>query len=221
MLAASSPAFPDKTIRTGKPGMKRDRGKLHRLWVLVIFLTLGGCTREPAPVRLAPIMQGSEVPTFFFERFRMVSTRAGETEWEFEARTAQIYEKKHAARAQDIKVIYWQKGRVVSTLTARHGFLKTDNKDIRAEENVVMVSEEGTTLRTERLDWDQKAGLIKTDLPVAVERAQDILTGIGLEADRELKNIKILADVKIKVRSVRDYGAHHATCSSLANAVNA
>ena len=94
---------------------------------------------------------------------------------------------------------------MVSTLTACHGFLSTDSKDIRAEENVIMVSEEGTTLRTERLDWNQKAGLIKTDLPVTVERAQDILTGIGLEADRELKNIKILADVKIRVRSVRDF----------------
>jgi LPS export ABC transporter protein LptC len=180
--------------------------KLHRLWGVVMLLALGACTREPPPVRLAPVMQGEEAPTFFFEGFRMVSTRAGETEWEFESQTAQIYEKKHAARARDIKVIYWQKGRVVSTLTACHGFLRTDSKDIRAEENVVMVSEEGTTLRTERLDWDQKAGLIKTDLPVTVERAQDILTGIGLEADRELKNIKILAEVKIKVRSVRDLG---------------
>lgn len=179
---------------------------LNLLRGLVLLLVLGGCTREPPPVHLDPIMQGEQAPTFFFERFRMVSTRAGETEWEFEARTAQIYEQKHAARARDIKVIYWRKGRVVSTLTALHGFLKTDNKDIRAEENVVMVSEDGTTLRTERLDWNQKAGLIKTDLAVTVERAQDILTGIGLEADKELKNIKILADVKIKVRSVRDLG---------------
>ncbi|MCK5218707.1 hypothetical protein KAR10_04245, partial [bacterium] len=61
--------------------------KLHRLWVLGMLLSLGGCTREPPPVRLDPVMQGEEAPTFFFEHFRMVSTRAGETEWEFEART--------------------------------------------------------------------------------------------------------------------------------------
>lgn len=172
--------------------------------MLALFF-LVGCTPEPPTVRLSAISGGNEEPTILFEGFRMVSTQGKTTEWAFEARAAQIHEKINSAKAQDIKIVYWRDKEVISTLTAKRGLIKTDTQNMTAEEDVFMTSHDGVTIRTERLDWDQENELISTDLPVRVEREGSILTGIGMEADSELKNIKILKNVKIKVKSIDDF----------------
>ncbi len=170
----------------------------------VLVTLLSGCTQDPPTIRLAPISGGSEEPTMLFEGFRMVSTNAQNVEWEFKARAAQIYEKINLAKAQDIEVLYWRQGKVISTLTAKRGVIQTDTNDMRAEKNVVMVSHEGVCLYTERLNWDHTKDKIYTDLPVRVVREGNVLTGVGLETDSELKHIEVLSDVKIKVRSLKE-----------------
>lgn len=180
-----------------------------RLCGVLLFLCvsggmLAGCGEEPPAVRLAPITGGDQEPTMLFEGFHMVSTHAQEVEWEFYARAAQIYEKNHLAKAQDIKVVYWRDGKIVSTLTARRGIIRTDNNDMRAEEDVVLVSHEGVKLYTERLNWNQEGEKLYTDLPVKIVRQGSVLTGVGLEADSELKHVNVLADVNIRVKSLKE-----------------
>jgi LPS export ABC transporter protein LptC len=175
-----------------------------RLLLLGAVCLFAGCTEEPPAVRLAPITGGEEAPTMLFEGFRMTSTRNAAVEWEFSARAAQIYEKIHLAKTQDVKVTYWQKGKTVSTLTAKRGVINTENNDMRAEEQVEMFSAEGVRLTTERLDWNHQQQRLQTDLPVRVERRNSVLTGVGLEADSELKHINILANVKITVPSMNE-----------------
>ena len=134
----------------------------------------------------------------------MVSTRGAVREWDFTARAAQIFEKNNTARAQDIKIIYWRNGKPVSMLTARRGFIRTDTRDTRAEKDVVMVSSEGVVLRTELLHWDNSKGRLYTDQPVTIERGNSVMTGVGLEADQELKHVEVLSHVQIKVRSIKE-----------------
>jgi LPS export ABC transporter protein LptC len=191
-----------------KPGARRRNGMLGlwpaRLLLLGAVCLFAGCTEEPPAVRLAPITGGEEAPTMLFEGFRMTSTRNAAAEWEFAARSAQIYEKIHLAKAQDVRVTYWQKGKTVSTLTAKRGVINTENNDMRAEEQVEMISSEGVRLTTQRLDWNHQQQRLQTDLPVRVERRNSVLTGVGLEADSELKHINILANVKITVPSMNE-----------------
>jgi LPS export ABC transporter protein LptC len=169
-----------------------------------LFFSLLGCTQDPPTIRLAAISGGSEEPTMLFEGFRMVSTKGKTVEWEFTARAAQIYEKINLAKAQDIQILYWRNGKVISTLTADRAVIQTDTNDMRAEENVVMVSHEGVLLYTERLNWNHTKEIIYTDLPVRVVREGSVLTGVGLETDSELKHLEVLSDVKIKVRSLEE-----------------
>jgi len=144
-----------------------------------------------------------EEPTILFEGFHMVSTNQGSVEWKFTARAAQIYEKANMAKAQDIRIVYWKNGRPGSTLTAKRGFVKSDTHAIRAEQDVVVVSEDGVVLRTERLNWNHQLGKMDTDQPVTVERDGSVLTGVGLRADSGLRQVEILANVQIKVPSVK------------------
>ena len=168
-------------------------------------LFLAGCAAEPQPnINLAPAVGSAEEPNLMFEGFRMVSTRGAQREYDFIARAAQIFEHDNMARAQDIKIVYWRQGKIASTLTARRGFVNTVTQDMRAEQQVVMVSEEGAVLRTEKLHWNHKQGRIFTDLPVTVERGTSVMTGVGLQADSELKHIEILSRVNIRVRSLKE-----------------
>lgn len=174
------------------------------VWFGLGLLLAAGCGNEPPKIRLAAISNGAAGPTMLFEGFHMVATRGNKLEWEFYARAAQVYEKIRVAKAQDIRVVYWRNNEVVSTLTARRGVIQTDNNNLRAEDNVEMISKEGVRLLTERLQWDQVRQKIYTDLPVRVERKGSILTGVGLETDSELKQLDVLSHVKINVPSVKE-----------------
>jgi LPS export ABC transporter protein LptC len=192
------------------------RSQMQRLFLAAVLglflLTLAGCSQDPQPnINLAPATGRAEEPNLMFEGFRMVSTRGAQREYDFTARAAQIFEHDNMARAQDIKIVYWRGGKPASTLTARHGFVNTVTHDMRAEQQVVMVSQEGAVLRTELLHWDNQQGRIYTDRPVTVERGTSVMTGVGLEADSELKHIEILAHVNIHVRSIKELKTDLAT----------
>ncbi len=173
---------------------------LLAVWLLIV---LPGCTPEPPTVRLAPITGSDEDPTILFEGFKMVSSKGTQQRWIFRARAAQIYEKINLAKAQDIEMIYLKAGKVQSTLTAKKGLLNTKTNHMQAVDQVKMVSSDGVVLTTEKLDWDQSKDRIYTDQPVRVERQDSVLTGIGLEADSELKHLEILAKVHIKLKSLK------------------
>lgn len=173
-------------------------------WLLLLSAGWLGCAGRPQPEFSLPQADGQEEPSIRFEGFHMTSTRGGIAEWDFTGRLAKIYEKVNLARIQDMRIQYWRGGKIASVLTARQGLVKTDVQDVRAEGNVCMVSEEGAILRTERLDWNQKRNKLFTLSPVTVVKGGNILNGVGLEADADLRHLKILAQVKIEVRSVRE-----------------
>jgi LPS export ABC transporter protein LptC len=58
--------------------------------------------------------------------------------------------------------------------------------------NVVAVNADGDTLKTEKLTWLQKEKRIFSDKYVRIIRSDQVITGIGLESDENLKNWKIL-----------------------------
>jgi LPS export ABC transporter protein LptC len=172
-------------------------------FLLLLWLPLSGCTPSRPATSLNRLPAAAQQPTLMFEGFKMTSMRGLEKEWDFTARAAQVFERENTARAQDIRVVYWRQGKEASTLTAKRGFIQTETRDLRAENQVVMVSQEGVVLRTERLSYDHVHGELTTDLPVRVEREGSVLTGVGLRADSGLKRVNILSDVKINVPSIK------------------
>ena len=172
------------------------------LIILVLPIILVNCKPKIPEAKLGFWEEGEEEPTTFFDEFRMVSTRKGKVEWEYLAETAKIYEKKNLAKSQKIKIIYKKDNGKISTLTAKKGILKTDTSDMLAEGDVVLISSRGVRLETQLLNWDNAKKEFFTDLPVKLFREKDTLTGIGLKADSELKKVKILSQVEVKVHSV-------------------
>ncbi|MDX9882357.1 MAG: LPS export ABC transporter periplasmic protein LptC [Prolixibacteraceae bacterium] len=79
------------------------------------------------------------------------------------------------------------------TASIRSNYAKYYTKEERweAKNNVVAVNASGDTLKTEQLLWDENKGKIYSDEFVKIIRADQIMTGIGLEANQDFSNWKI------------------------------
>lgn len=78
-----------------------------------------------------------------------------------------------------------------SSLTARRGRVDDRTRDFEAHENVIVVSDSGTTLQTEKLFWNNDTRKIFTDAYVEITSPTEIIRGYGMESDQSLKNYKI------------------------------
>jgi LPS export ABC transporter protein LptC len=84
-----------------------------------------------------------------------------------------------------------ENGAHTSLLTARRGRVNDANQDFDVYENVVVVSDSGTTLRTERLFWTNDDRKIHTDAFVDIASRTERIMGHGMVSDQGLKNYRI------------------------------
>ena len=100
------------------------------------------------------------------------------------------------------KVAYFDEGIVVdffdengqhtSKLTSNKGKLDENTNNVEAYENVVVVSDSGITLETEKLWWDNALEKVISDQFVTITTIEnDTLYGVGFESDQTLSNWKI------------------------------
>jgi len=81
--------------------------------------------------------------------------------------------------------------RHTSVLTAQRGIVNNATQDLEAHENVVVVSDSGSTLRSESLFWTSRTQKIHTPDYVEITTPTEKIQGHGFESDRSLKNRKI------------------------------
>ena len=78
-----------------------------------------------------------------------------------------------------------------SVLTALRGKVNDATHDLEAHGNVVVVSDSGTTLKTEDLFWTDATQKVHSDDYVEVSSPKEQIQGHGFESDRSLKKYKI------------------------------
>jgi LPS export ABC transporter protein LptC len=86
---------------------------------------------------------------------------------------------------------YDQQQHHTSVLTARRGRVNDLNHDFEAHQNVVVVSDSGTVLRTEDLYWNNKVQKINTPSFVDIVSPTEHIQGHGFESDQTLKRYTI------------------------------
>lgn len=79
-----------------------------------------------------------------------------------------------------------------AVLTARHGTSNTRTNNMVARGNVVVVSEDGRTLSTEELIYNQLRNQISSDSAFVLTEPGRRLEGIGFRSDPNMQNIQIL-----------------------------
>lgn len=110
-----------------------------------------------------------------------------------------IIEYGHMQRFKKRKIVEFDSGIVVdfydeqgvhaSNLTSKKGRLDEATNNIEAFGNVVVVSDTGITLKTERLRWDNSIEkIVSNDYVTIVTAEQDTFYGNGFESDQNLEN---------------------------------
>ncbi|MGB2959687.1 MAG: LPS export ABC transporter periplasmic protein LptC [Bacteroidota bacterium] len=87
--------------------------------------------------------------------------------------------------------LFDRSGNHTSVLTARRGKVEDRTRDFEAYENVVVTSDSGTILKTDRLFWDDSEGKIHTDAFVEIISPTEHIRGHGFVSDQSLKQYRI------------------------------
>jgi|WetSurMetagenome_2_1015567.scaffolds.fasta_scaffold248471_2 LPS export ABC transporter protein LptC len=78
-----------------------------------------------------------------------------------------------------------------SLLTSRRGKVNDRTQDFAAYDNVIVISDSGTTLRTDSLYWDNATRKIRTEAFVDIVSPTEHIMGHGMISDQGLKNYTI------------------------------
>lgn len=127
------------------------------------------------------------------EGFVWQEMKDDQKQYEIIADVAEVFMKEQIAVLKQVDKLveartYSDQGMV--TLFARQITYNFNTKDAEAQGDVMVVSDEGTVLKTSNLQWLGSLGKIKTKDPVTIDRQGLHLAGTGLEANTHLENIK-------------------------------
>ena len=84
-----------------------------------------------------------------------------------------------------------ERGQHSSVLTSLTGKVDEATNNLEATGNVVVVSDSGVVVETEKLYWDNARQLIHSSEFVTITSPKEKLQGHGFESDQNLKNYKI------------------------------
>lgn len=86
---------------------------------------------------------------------------------------------------------YDTKMRITASIKSDYAKFFSKEKRWEARNNVVAVNQNGDTLKTEQLIWDQEKGKIYSDQFVRITGKDLNIAGVGLEANQDFSNSKI------------------------------
>ena len=136
--------------------------------------------------------------------------------WELVAPYGEVYTKKNMMRVKNMRATLYQKEKKSSDISAFEGYMSiddvqtpaaTDERNLRGvhlepgdmyvNQDVVVISTDGTHLTTDWALYSKKTDLITSSAPVKVVRADSITNGVGLEASSDLINVKIFNETLV------------------------
>jgi len=120
----------------------------------------------------------------------------GKKTWEVNGATMDMVDDQIKIRDITAKMFGDKQNMVV---TADNGRFEKDTGIVRLTDNVRAVTDEGTQLKTQELDWSQKDQVIKTDDKVDITRDNMTAQGQGIEAKPDMKVAKFEKDVVMMI----------------------
>ncbi|MEW6088257.1 MAG: LPS export ABC transporter periplasmic protein LptC [bacterium] len=168
--------------------------------IMTFTLLISSCGKDE---KISSPENNQKGPQLVIDKFSITATNAGKMEWIFYAKKAVVFEDKNLITASEINIDFFfdKKGKeIISHLVSENGNVDTKTNDMEAEGNVVLTTESGNKLNTSKLKWISNDRKFFTDKEVRVEKKDSIVTGLGMEADPNLENVRILKDVKVEAK---------------------
>jgi LPS export ABC transporter protein LptC len=166
--------------------------------LVLLLIAVVGCSRSIKP--LEHRRPAANLPSQTVGGFKLTETQMGRKSWVLVAEQADTYEEKQLVDLTRLKIDFYRSGgdSISATLTAERGNINTLSRDMAARDRVVIVSCDSLRLTADSIHWNNRERVLRTGAPVRLERGSDWLTGEGLEASSDLKEITILRNVQGK-----------------------
>jgi len=158
---------------------------------LLILLLLCGCEEKVKP-SLVPLTR-TDLPSQESWDSRVIFSDSARTKAILWAGHIAVYgDQRYTLLEDSIHVDFFnEQEQHTSVLTARRGKVNDVTRDFEAYDHVVVVSDGGTVLRTERLFWNNTLRRIHTDAFVDIVSPTEHIMGQGMQSDQGLKNYEI------------------------------
>lgn len=166
---------------------------LHTLLLsLSAMLLAAGCEEKIKPSVL-PGIDPANLPQQESWNSTIVLSDSGKVLARIRAGYIQKFDGRQETNMSQGIVVYFynEKGQQTTVMRASRGLVNERTSDLRAEGDVVVVSDDSTKLRSERLFWDNKRRLIHTPEFVTVTSSRENVQGQGFESDQRLRNYRI------------------------------
>ena len=156
--------------------------------VAVILCAIVSCQiEEPVERPVSQVFPSSEAvnATTIFLTGAVVTTRI---------KSARIvhHAERDSAWAYTLLIDFFDEtGKHSSVLNADSAYVREKDRFLEVYGNVRIVTDDGRTLVTDRLAWDDSERRIHTDSYVEITEGEDLMTGYGFESNPELTNIKL------------------------------
>ncbi len=155
------------------------------LLLAAVFLT--ACEKEAREAPSAEV----EAPIQTIYGYHTVETHLGVVRWELFGVKAQRYSGDEDLHLFTVKMLFYEDGQLSATLTSQKAKVNENTHDMVAQGDVHIVTEDGRTLSSEVLYWDNERQLIHTDLFFRATDGDQVLTGIGLETDPKMTDLVV------------------------------
>lgn len=121
----------------------------------------------------------------------------GRKTWDVEGKSADIFS--DSVGLNDIEArVYGEDDN--AKLTAERGTYDKTKGNIHLEDNVVVTTDSGAKLLTDSLDWHQEGQQVSTKDDVDITKDKIKIIGKGIEAEPNLKKVKLHEDVKVDIQ---------------------
>jgi len=160
---------------------------------LILLFLYGGCSSDRVKTPVDAKLNTKELPSQESWDSEVVFSDSGKTRAVLFAGHIRMFEKSRETLIDSgLKVDFYNRQQVkTTTLTSKRGKVNDATKDLYAFDNVVVVNDSGTTLKTEELMWRNRDRKIISDKFVTIISPVEKIEGYGFESDQAIRNYVI------------------------------
>lgn len=140
---------------------------------MVAWKVIGRRAPEPSP-------PASQQADYQIKEIHINETLAGNLRWTLDADQAEVFDKDQRTVMRKVVIrIFSREG--VWTVTGDEGTLENEKKDVLLQGNVIVTSNDGLQMKTQKLGWYNHDRNLSTDDVVEIQRAGTTIVGRGLD----------------------------------------
>lgn len=166
------------------------------IWAVLFFagITAPACAADARSLTVSSSLDKAalDIPVQKMEGFNLSGySEGGQKTWDIKGDKADI--KGNEVAVTNVNANAY--GDQDMNVKARKGKIDKSTGDVDLEQDVVITSESGATLKTDTLNWQRNKDLVQTDDRVSIEDTNMSVQGQGMEAHPSLKEGRLKGDV--------------------------